>query len=256
LPAILDFRDQLAKAHIDLVLLPVPAKAAVVPAELPDVRGPFPGRLDAADAAFYTLLRERGLSVIDLEPELAAPKSGRPSFCKTDSHWSGAGIALTAARLAERVKKLPWYASVPKRRFAVEEQEVEITGDLVKMLGDTSGSKEKLALRFVGAEGAPREPVPPDRASPLLVIGDSHTLVFHEGGDMHARGAGLSDQLTYELGFAVDLVGVRGSGATPARINLSRRKDGLAGKKLVIWVFGARELTAAAQGWAKVPVIR
>ena len=73
---------------------------------------------------------------------------------------------------------------------------------------------------------------------------------------MHARGAGLPDQLALELGFAVDLVGVRGSGATPARINLARRKDGLAGKKLVVWTFGARELSEAAQGWAKVPVVR
>ena len=133
---------------------------------------------------------------------------------------------------------------------------MEITGDLARLLGDASVPKEALGLRFVGAEGAPGEPVPPDRASPLLLLGDSHTLVFHEGGDMHARGAGLSDQLALELGFAVDLVGVRGSGATPARINLARRKDGLAGKKLVVWVFGARELTEAAQGWAKVPVVR
>ena len=73
---------------------------------------------------------------------------------------------------------------------------------------------------------------------------------------MHARGAGLPDQLALELGFPVDLVGVRGSGATPARINLARRKGGLAGKKLVVWVFGARELSEAAQGWAKVPVVR
>jgi alginate O-acetyltransferase complex protein AlgJ len=255
LPAILDFRDQLAKAQVELLLVPVPAKAAVLPGEVPGLTGPFPARVDASDAAFYALLRERGVAVLDLEPELAALRPG-PAFCRTDSHWAGPGLALAAARIAERVKAAPWYASVPKRRFASEERQVEITGDLARLLGDASAPKETLSLRFVGAEGAPGEPVPPDRASPVLLLGDSHTLVFHEGGDMHARGAGLSDQLALELGFAVDLVGVRGSGATPARINLARRKDGLAGKKLVVWVFGARELTEAAQGWAKVPVVR
>ena len=45
------------------------------------------------------------------------------------------------------------------------------------------------------------------------------------------------------------------AGATPARINLLRRKDNLAGKKLVIWCFSAREFTEAAGGWRLVPVI-
>jgi len=67
----------------------------------------------------------------------------------------------------------------------------------------------------------------------------------------------LPDQLALELGFAVDLVAVRGSGATPARINLYRngRADAgyLKGKKLVIWCFAAREFTES-QGWRLVPV--
>jgi alginate O-acetyltransferase complex protein AlgJ len=122
------------------------------------------------------------------------------------------------------------------------------------MLSGAEPAGETLALRFVAGPGG--APVAPSRESPLLLLGDSHTLVFHAGGDMHARGAGLADQLALELGFAVDLVGVRGSGATPARINLARRKDGLAGKRLVVWTFGARELSEAPQGWARVPVVR
>jgi alginate O-acetyltransferase complex protein AlgJ len=251
LPAILDFRDQLAKAGIELLLVPVPPKAAVVPAAVPGLQAPPRGRLDAADAAFYALLRERGVAVLDLQPELAAA-GDPPRYCKTDTHWSGAGIAHAAARIAGHVKPLPWYAALPKQRFAAEERATEIRGDLTRMLG--LAAPETVALRFVEAPGG--GPVAPSRESPLLLLGDSYTLVFHAGGDMHARGAGLADQLALELGFPVDLVGVRGSGATPARINLSRRPGGLAGKKLVVWCFGARELTEAPQGWAKVPVIR
>lgn len=256
LPAILDFRDQLAKAGIELLLVPVPPKAAVVPGA---VAGLEPGaatrRLDAADAEFYALLRAKHLEVLDLQPDLAG-RAAEQAFCKTDSHWSGRGIDVAAARIAERVKRADWYAAVPKQRFDARQREHAIQGDLARMLGGTP-AKETLPLRFVSlGAGAAATPVAPSRESPLLLLGDSHTLVFHAGGDMHAQGAGLPDQLARELGFAVDLVGVRGSGATPARINLARRKDGLAGKRLVVWCFGARELSEAAQGWAKVPVLR
>ena len=100
-----------------------------------------------------------------------------------------------------------------------------------------------------------RRPPADWRESPILLLGDSHTLVFHAGEDMHGAGAGLADQLALELGFPVDVIGVRGSGATPARINLMRRQDNLAGKKLVIWCFSAREFTEASGGWRLVPVI-
>ena len=43
--------------------------------------------------------------------------------------------------------------------------------------------------------------------------------------------------------------------ATPLeKVEYFRRGDGLAGKRLVIWVFAAREL-AAGQGWKRVPVV-
>ena len=72
---------------------------------------------------------------------------------------------------------------------------------------------------------------------------------------MHVQGAGLADHLAHQLGFPIDLVAVRGSGATPARLSLFRRRDNLAGKRLVIWCFTVREFTEG-QGWRKVPVIR
>jgi alginate O-acetyltransferase complex protein AlgJ len=86
-------------------------------------------------------------------------------------------------------------------------------------------------------------------------MGDSHTLIFHDPL-LFARGAGLPDHLALRLGLAVDLVGVRGSGATSTRIELLRRKDNLEGKKLVIWCFSFREFTESTTGWRKVPVVR
>ncbi|HXV64946.1 MAG TPA: hypothetical protein VEK15_29885, partial [Vicinamibacteria bacterium] len=100
-------------------------------------------------------------------------------------------------------------------------------------------------------------PVEPDPASPIVLVGDSHDLVFHGGEDMHAKGSGLVDQLAYELGVPLDLVAVRGSGATPARVNLLRRAqrdpDYWTRKRLLIWCFAAREFTEA-DGWGLVPI--
>jgi alginate O-acetyltransferase complex protein AlgJ len=241
--------------------VPVPPKGAVVPAALPGLGAVPEERLDAADAEFYALLRERGIDVLDLQPVLAAAPAAPPAYCRTDTHWCGAGVELAAARIAERVKARPFAAGVAKESLDSERREVAIEGDLRRMLEGTGGAAaapETVSLRFVGRRDAAGAlvPVEPSRESPLLLLGDSHALVFHAGGDMHARGAGLADQLALELGFAVDLVAVRGSGATPARINLARRAGGLAGKKLVVWCLAARDFSEAAQGWAKVPVVR
>ena len=135
---------------------------------------------------------------------------------------------------------------------------MEIAGDLWRALADPSLSKENLPLRFVGTESdGTLTPFESDPTSPVVLLGDSHTLVFHSGGDMHAEGAGLADQLALVLGFPVDLVGVRGSGATAARINLLRRgqqtPDYWANKRLVIWCFSSREFTES-DGWRIVPI--
>lgn len=254
LPAMLDFKAQLDRAGIELMLVPVPPKAAVYADKAPGEVSPGAERADAADAAFYRLCREQGLTVQDLAPVFTQARATNTTllYCQTDSHWSGQGCAVAAELLAKEIRTRPWYGGVAKQTFKSEWRETEIRGDLAD-LAPNKAAPEKLRLRFVTRpDGTP----PTDwRESPVVLLGDSHTLVFHAGEDMHGTGAGLADQLALELGFAVDVVGVRGSGATPARINLLRRKDNLAGKKLIIWCFSAREFTEASGGWRLVPVI-
>ena len=257
LPAIEDFARQLAGAGIGLLLVPVPAKAAVVPGELPAL-GAVGARLDAAAASFYAELQRRDVTVLDLQPEFAAAADPGSLYCRQDSHWSGAGAELAAARIAEHVRRVAGLDGAPTETFESERRAVPIDGDLRKLLGDETLPAEEVPLRFVGRRsGARLAPVEPSRESPVLLLGDSHGLVFHAGGDMHARGAGVVDQLALELGMPLDLVAVRGSGATPARVNLARRgAAGLAGKRFVVWVFSAREFTESSQGWRAVPVVR
>lgn len=257
IPAIEDFQQRLKQRGIDLLLVPVPPKAAIYPEKIVSGLGVKAGDPAPFLSRFYDELRASGIDVLDLRPLFLENRAGEkgPVFCKTDTHWSGNGCVLAAHAIAERIRaKLP--PPQPGTAYGSEWKEVNIAGDLGDLL-DPSANKpgpEKLWIRTVTGK-ATGAPVEPDPQSPVLVLGDSHTLVFH---DFLAEKAGLIDQLAFEFGFAPDLIGIRGSGATQVRKDLYRRSlknpQYLAGKKLILWCFTAREFTEAAQGWQKLPI--
>ncbi|MBJ6801027.1 alginate O-acetyltransferase AlgX-related protein [Geomonas propionica] len=250
LAAIADFKQQLDRAGIELILVPVPAKAHVYPDKLvPGINAGQVGRWDSSHQQFLQLLGKAGIDCLDVTKLfLEARKSGSPPlFLQKDTHWSPIGIAAVARALKEKIASRPWYQGLEKQQFARNKESVQVAGDL----GDGSGAASE-TVTVTRISPAPQ----PDRNSPIVLLGDSHTLIFHSGGDMHARDAGLLENLAAELGLRLDLVGVRGSGATPARVELARRKDNMAGKKLAIWCFTVREYTESQTGWRKVPVIR
>lgn len=253
LPIILDFHRQLAGAGIELIFVPVPPKAVVYPNGLGLA---VAGRADEYHQAFYAELRGAGVPVLDLTDEfLSMAAEGSQPYCRQDTHWSGEACVAAAQKIAGEIAARPWRPDLPKKTWTSETAEVEISGDLWQMLGQPERAKERLLLRFVRNETG--DPPEDDRSSPILLLGDSHNLIFHAGGDMQAVGAGLADQLALELGTSIDVLGVRGSGATPSRINLYRRiqadPDYLTDKKLVIWCLSAREFTEAS-GWCPVPL--
>jgi hypothetical protein len=234
--AVIDTSRQLATLGIQLVVVPVPTKLSLYPEKLAEGLTVPTTR----EKEFIASLRENGVEVIDLFDDFAA--SDAPTFCLRDSHWNGSGLAIAADRITEEIA-----VEIPgTTKFQADEQSIEIEGDL-------GGEKETVTLTTIS-------PYDKDaaRASPVLVIGDSNALVFHEGGDMHARHAGLSDLLALRLGSPVDLLAVRGSGATTVRVSLARRArtnpDWLKDKRIVIWVFAIRELTEA-KSWDKIPLL-
>lgn len=264
LPAILDFHRQLKKMGIELIMVPVPPKSVIYPDFLSDQmavsRENPPVRIDSELQAFYKLLQKEGILVLDLTPLFLANRFHRDGalFCKQDTHWSGNGCVLAARKIREEIQGRLWMKAIPKSAYRTTWKSLPITGDLWKDIGGKGLSQEIVSIRQVasGSTDAPM-PIAPDRKSPVLLVGDSHNLVFHAGEDMHTRDAGLPDQLALELGFPVDLAAVRGSGATPARVNLLRRAQRdpqyWKAKKLVIWCFSSREFTQS-DGWKKVPL--
>ena len=251
LPAILDFKAQLDKAGIALIFVPIPAKATIYP-DMISEHGTGTARTDEYHLKFYDILRKHGVNVLDLTPLFLRNRftDAGPIYCKQDTHWSGHGCMLAAEAIAEAIGTPAWAAEIPKREIQTETHTITIIGDLWQALGDENLKKEQLRLTYVKEEvGASW------RASPVVLLGDSHNLVFHTGTGMHAQGAGLPDHLAHQLGFPVDVVAVRGSGATPSRLNLYRRRDNMKGKRVVIWCLSVREFTEG-QGWRPVPIIR
>ena len=135
IPAIVDFHEQLKKRGIDLLLMPVPPKAAIYPEKiLPDVdlhgetAAPFLAR-------FYDELRKREIDVVDLAPVFLQNRASEhgPVFCKTDTHWSGLGCVLAAQTIKEKIREK--LAGQPRKDYAAEWKEITIKGDL----GDLAG---------------------------------------------------------------------------------------------------------------------
>jgi alginate O-acetyltransferase complex protein AlgJ len=260
LPAIVDFHQQLQSVGVELLLVPVPAKASIYPEKTLVQSDPkiSPEDLDRAGNnlnVFLDLLRQEGVRVVDLAALFLAEREQRDLYLRQDTHWSPAGIEIAANSIAGLVKEMPWYASLDRLEFDSEAAEVPVRGDLWQWVPEAQQEVETVSTTRV-LQAEERRPVSTDESSPVLLLGDSHTLVFHAGGDLHGAAAGFPDQLALRLGIAVDLIGVRGSGSTAARLNLMRRRDNLAGKKAVIWLFASREFTESTGGWRKVPVVR
>ena len=266
LPVLVDLHRQLAAHGIELLYLPLPAKAAVYPdmisrsVSVPP--GKTPPRLDAADQGFFAALRSQGVPVLDPLPLFLAHRydGGLPVFYRQETHCSSRGYALAAQAVAARLKGRAWLAAVPKRSYAAQAGAEASTGDLGGMLYGPASPKEPQPMTYVqertvtGFWPFRRQalvPVPEDDASPIVLVGDSNCVAFSRLGE--GRGAGLADHLALQLGFPVETVSVAGSGGQGSLKALRRRSPRLAGKKLVILCFSVRELTEGA-GWKKIPM--
>ena len=260
LPAIVDFRDQLDAIGVELLLVPVPPKGVIYADRVSSrlVVSEPTQRLDPDHQAFYRLLRDAGVDVLDLTDRFLENRDHPegPVYCRHDTHWSGVGCVLAGREIAATVRARSWYPEIARQDYTARWRDAAITGDLTHAL-DERPPDERLRLREIRPADPRRESPEADPDSPIVLLGDSHNLVFHAGGDMHAVGAGLPDQLALELGVPVDLVAVRGSASIAARVNLFRRAQRdpafWEDKRLVIWCFAAREFTEG-DGWPMVPI--
>ena len=258
---ILDLRRQLEALGVELLLAPVPPKSVIFPEKVSGaVAVPIPvPRLDPALERLYDGLRAGGVDVLDLTDHFIRERfhAEGPLYCRTDTHWSGSGCTTAAAAIAADVRTRPWHAELETEAFGASWYSTGISGDLAGP-GGVDAAREELRLRgVIRAAGRDRAAVATDPDSPVLLLGDSHALVFHAGGDLHAAGAGLPDQLAFELGLPVDLAATPDPSpmaALDALVERVRADPGYWGRKrLVVWCFAARAF-GARDDWRAVAI--
>jgi alginate O-acetyltransferase complex protein AlgJ len=86
-----------------------------------------------------------------------------------------------------------------------------------------------------------------DADSPIVVLGDSFTGVYEL---MEPEHAGVSAHLARDVGYPIDLVMSYGGGPNVRSKLMRRGVEGLAGKKLVVYMMTARDLYNYFEDWA------
>ena len=253
-PALVDLHRYLLSRQIHLIVMPTPVKTTVEPEQ-------FSGRaLDQAKALqnpsfvqFKGQLAALGIDVLDPAPLLVKAKleSGEAQYLRADTHWTPEAMDAVGQELAKKIEAVHLVSEPAPGGFS--RRPVVVQG-----MGDTAGM---LLLppqqRWISAESVTIQMVVrrdgrmwrSDRAAEILLLGDSFSNVYSDAALGWGASAGLGEQLSYFLQRPVDRLAVNAGGALQARKALHRDlasgDDRLAGKKVVVYQFAAREL---AQG--------
>ena len=246
--AILDLHRALRARGIDLVVMPTPTKPSVHPEQLGGLSASTPR--NASFAPFTDELQAEGVLVFDPSPVLSELKSARdaPLYLATDTHWRPETMTVVAGRLAafieEHVQLPP--GDVPYRSATLE---VVNQGDTTRLLDLKSPAtlfpSEAVRIRQISPADGTRWRSDPDAT--VLLLGDSFTNIYSLETMGWGESAGLAEQLSYELGRSVDRISQNDGGAHAPReqlaTELSRGRDRLDGKRVVVYQFSERELS-------------
>lgn len=246
--ALVDFKRQLARRGIKLLVMPVPPKTMIYPENLGvGYSGPVPQ--NPAFARFRHTLEAQGIACFDATQTLWAAKghSATPVYIPTDTHWSFAGMDSVAHQLAGVITSkisLPKRQAVAYRRHPVPVRNVTDISMMLKPIGNKKPYiYNNMMVQQVQTPDAKLWQPAPD--ADILLLGDSLTNIYSYGG-YWGKAAGLAPQLSYYLQRPVDAIAIDGGGADLPREELQQRmvrgEDRLAGKKLVICEFACRYL--------------
>jgi alginate O-acetyltransferase complex protein AlgJ len=247
--AIVDFRNQLAARGIDLVVLPVLVKPsvegemlAVSNANRTQASGALP---NPSFNEFKARLEREKVRLFDPAQFLMERGRNGHRYLETDTHWRPETMELVAERLADFLQ-LP--AATGSTSPSIIEKEVGARGDIAAMLKLSRGDKffppETVTIRQVVSGNALWRP---SKDADVLLLGDSFSNIFSFEAMGWGESAGFAEHLSAALRRPIDCI-LRNSDASFATREilsneLARGRDRLAGKKLVVWEFAARELS-------------
>jgi hypothetical protein len=255
--AIIDFRDQLAAMDIRLLVVPAPGKASVYPDRLT-------GRLDEALTTGPTQrliadLERAGVEVVNLFDVFRDERSRSTAddallYLPRDTHWTPAGVRVAARATAQRIGEMG-VVSAGSAEYDLQSVVIDRPGDVVRMLRvprierlcpGTEIKCEQVVSRATG------EPYRSSDESSVLVLGDSFLRIYERD---EPGSAGFIAHLAYELRQPLSSVVNDGGASTLVRQELSRKKEMLAGKKLVVWEFVERDVSLGLEGWKRIAFV-
>jgi hypothetical protein len=244
--AIVDFHRQLEARGIALIVVPTPVKPSVhagyLSRALADLGEPVQNR---SYDTWLADVRAAGVRVFDPGPLLAPAAAGAPQYLATDTHWRPEAMEAVAAGLAAAIRQLNELPALTTQDFRLAEQSIANTGDTAAMLdlpaGQTLYPPEQVWIRRVLATDGSAWRSSPD--ADVLLLGDSFTNIYSLESMGWGTSAGFAEHLSSALGRPLDRIVQNDAGAYATRELLARAgADRLAGKRVVIWQFAAREL--------------
>jgi hypothetical protein len=251
LVAILRFRNQLSARGIELLMVPIPGKAAVYPEKLGAGSGT---QAHSPTLRFMQALRDSGVAVVDLQAALLKAKSRRRAslYLREDTHWTPAGAEAAAAAVLEALRARPDRIVPPdslRRRYGINTVTLERFGDIAEMT-KLPRRREIFPAERVEAgqvwDSAAGAPYRDDPRSPVLWLGDSFSRIYQTDAP---RGAGIIAHVARGLGFPLASIVNDGGASTVVRQQLLRRPELLQEKKLVVWAFVERDIRFGEKGW-------
>ncbi len=266
--AIVDFAEALAARNIQLIIVPTPVKPSVQADKFSrrgaNASGPIdnPSKADFARAIQNRLQPQArtnsGMaSVILFDPAdllFEARQLGDP-YLKTDTHWQPWAMERIAAALARHLED-HITLSPPSLELRRAARTITGLGDTAAMLrlapGQTLFPPETVEILEV--LDARDQPWRADASAEVLVLGDSFSNIYSLDALGWGASAGWVEQLSYHLRRPVDAILRNDAGSLATRQllarELARGHDRLAGKRLVVWQFAAREL--AFGDWKRI----
>ena len=237
--AITAFREQLSTRGIDLIVVPVPMKPGVEAKHLSMRSKSNQISQNRSFADFKSRLEQAGVRIFD--PATVLRPADAPLYLETDTHWRPETMELVAQNLAALIKQKPSDAAT----LQVANRTINGTGDIARMLKLPESKNHYPAETVTIHEVASWRP---SKDADILLLGDSFSNIFSLEALGWGESAGFAEQLSRALGGRpLDCILRNSDGAFATREMLSRQlargRDRLAGKKLVIWEFAARELS-------------
>ena len=262
-PAILGFREQLARSGVRLVLVPTPVKPMIEPDRFSPRYVDRPRSAALQNPSFERFKAEMnaaGVLVFDPATALLERKreTGEPQYLATDTHWTPDAMQFVAGRLNAFLAENVPLTEETVAGFRGRSEEIRNLGDIAAMLRlppdqDLFPEQPVTIRQVLGADGSPWRP---DPGADVLLLGDSFTNIYSMPEMGWGESAGFAEQLSLAMGRPIDRIAQNDAGAHATRQALARelargerRLDGL---KVVVWQFAIREL--AVGDWKPIPL--